>query len=428
MAYRLFHGRAWVGCGLGWLFVLTSCSGGTSSSSTATEPELKGFQLYSELGRSCRAAVDLSPADHYGNLSFIPCTSGESGCEQLTWDGFVSLLDFSLQPGFASTGELRYILVTRQYPTKTTEGIPFEAVVYDASSGVPVAAFRNPGDAFVDDDAPGSDGSFTGRNRDCLLNVAITSDTAIVLARRSGSNDIVLNQAPLEQAASVTTFSPLEADSSVFRRPILGSGTTAAFEQEDGKLFLIDTASAQVQQSYGPALRLWLSGVAGDDVLARALNPSVDGYYWFHGSDSFEHISTSAPYVLADATRLIWVEDGETVLNVHAAPRSAPDPVASAQLIATIPHSSRPSASVLGVTLGEGVLAVHSIASLYSPAGSDLYLVTLETGAVRHRPLAGSNSVVRLLANSRTHAFMGQSAYLLDDATQYEALVRYALQ
>ena len=79
------------------------------------------------------------------------------------------------------------------------------------------------------------------------------------------------------------------------------------------------------------------------------------------------------------------------------------------------------------MTLGEGVLAVHSIVPPYLAAGSDLYLVALETGAVRHRALAGSDSDVRLLATSRTRAFMGQSAYLLDHDT-LESLVRYAPQ
>src|SRR5262245_21191468 len=157
MAVRLLDGSAWVGCALLWLPLVTSgCSGGSwawpgyspeDGEYPATAPKLEGFHLYSELGRSCRAAVDLSPADHYGSLSFIPCTTGEAGCEQLDWDGQLSwdptgsgdMLKFSLQLGFASSGELRHLLITHQYPTKTTDGIPFEAVAYEATSGVPVA-------------------------------------------------------------------------------------------------------------------------------------------------------------------------------------------------------------------------------------------------------------------------------------------------
>jgi len=430
MAWQRVDGRVWVGCALTCFSLLSSGCGSWSWSENSDEPleteeaEIDGFRLYSELGPSCRAAVALSPADLYGKLSFIPCSTGERGCEQLAWDGEVSwnptgsrdMLQFSLQFGFASTGELRRILITHQYPTRTTDGIPFEAVAYDAASGAPVAAFRNMGDADIDD------GSSFGPSRDCLLSVGITSEAAVVLARRSGSNDIVLNQAPLEQAASARTFSPLEADDSVFRRAIFGSGKTAAFEQADGKLFSLDTTSGEIEQSYGPALRLWLSGISGDDVLTRSANPSVDGYYWFRGADSFERLSMSATHVLADAIRVVWLQDDGTALKVHAGPRDTPEPSA-APVIATLPRGN-----VLGATLGEGVLAVHSATSALSTAGSDLNLVDLATGTVQHRALTSSGSQLRLLASSRGHAFMGQSQYLLAQDTQFEALVRYAVE
>jgi hypothetical protein len=315
-------------------------------------------------------------------------------------------------------------LITHQYPNQVTDGMPFEAVAYDAATGGPVAAWRNLVQVYdFDDDFVG------GSDRNCLLSIGLAAEQAVVLAKAAASGQMHVLTAPLAQAASVTTFSAVDADRSVLRRPPIASGNTAAFDQDDGRLFRVDAADGAIEASYGPGVRLWLLGVAGDDVFARAASPQTDGFYWFEGSEAFTRVDLPSDRAVAGATQLAWVQSDEAGnFEIYVAPRSAADPSGVAQRVATIPNpapsSLRPQ-SVVGLSLGGGTLALHT--SVPFSTESDLHLVDLQTGTTHSRHLGVGEAKVRLLANTSTHLWMGQSQVILDDATQFESIVRFEL-
>jgi hypothetical protein len=282
---------------------------GQSSSNQADSPEsndhnglLAGFVRYSTLGSGCTAAVAVSPAEHYRPLSFIPCPTGEAGCGELAWDGPVrwdpigtgDMLEFSVQVGLDATGASSRLLVTHQYPTGNTSGIPYEAVAYDVKSGAPIAAWRNLGD---DDD--GTPGSASSGGSDCLVNVGVGESSTIVVAKRSDAATIGFAVASLEHPSDARTFTTIDVDESVMDRPLFAGGNTAALERADGRLYRVDLSTGANVASYGPNIRVWLAGVAGTDVLTRSANPAADGYYWFDGENSFRRVSLSAPVALA---------------------------------------------------------------------------------------------------------------------------------
>lgn len=417
---------------LGVVLVCFACSGSATTVPRNTAPGADGFRLYAGLGDTCRASVAVAPASSYRSLSFIPCSWGEAYCSELDWDGAVKwdptgtgddLLKFSLQPALDSTGALRRILVTRQYPmTSLTDGVPFEAVAYDAASGMPLAAWRNPGDPL---------GSTRGdrlgnTHRSCAINVAIGTDDALVLATPSGSTDVLMARERLQPGPSSRAFEPITADQNVMRRAPIASGNTAAFYEDSGRMWRVDLAGNAVAADSGPGQRLWPSIVAGNDVLARAASPTTDGYYWFNGVGSYDHIAVLAPMLLADATRLVWVTQTSDEIEVRSAPRNAPDPSAVAKLVATMRGLSSDStipvgASIVTASIGDGVMAIQTENPMQR--SSTLYLVALDTGAVRQRSIHGGSTSMKLLANSATQAWFGHSEYLIGDETQFDAIV-----
>ena len=405
---------------------MTTACGQTSSGSSPGDQDderLAGFVRYSELGSSCTAAVAVAPADLYGPLSLIPCPTGESGCAQLAWDGPVrwdpigtgDMLKFSVQVALDASGAPSRLLVTHQYPTGSTSGTPYEAVAYDLENGAPIAAWRNLGDRQVQ---TSSHTTTIGGGSYCELNVGIGESSAVVLAKRSNAATIGFAVASLEHPSEAQTFTTIDVDGAVMDRPLLASGSTAAFERADGRLYRVDLATGANVASYGPNIRVWLAGVAGPDVLTRSANPSADGYYWFDGESSFRRVSLSAPVALSDALRVVWLAPTTKGLGVYVAPHDAPDPATVGALIAEIPASAKG----LKATLGASALAVQA-----SPAGDefglnpDIYLVDLATGAVHSRKNTRS---MRLLANGADYVLVGASAYISDDDTQFESLNR----
>jgi hypothetical protein len=400
---------------------------GDSPGSQDDNERLAGFVRYSALGSGCTAAVAVSPAEHYGPLSFIPCPTGEAGCGELAWDGPVrwdpigtgDMLKFSVQVGLDATGASSRLLVTHQYPTGNTSGLPYEAVAYDVKSGAPIAAWRNLGDQ--DDQTPGR-ASIGGS--DCLVNVGIGESSAVVVAKHSNAATIGFAVANLEHPSEARTFTTIDVDESVMDRPLFAGGSTAAFERADGRLYRVDLATGANVASYGPNVRVWLAGVAATDVLTRSANPGSDGYYWFDGENSFRRVPLSAPVALADPLRLVWIAPTAKGLGIYVAPHDAPEPATAGALLTELPASEIP----IKATLGDSTLAiqVETSGSAISE-DTDIYLVNLLSGAVRSRKGIPSGSM-RLLANGADYVLVGADTYITNDSeTQFKSLRRLAL-
>src|SRR5262249_24345288 len=120
--------------------VCVACSGGGSSSGKTGSGEpwspYPGFERFTELGENCAASVATNPTADYGRLKWIPCASGEAGCEELKWDGALhwdpvgsgDMLEFHGRFARDGAGNLSTLMLEHRYPRGPGfQGIPFEA-------------------------------------------------------------------------------------------------------------------------------------------------------------------------------------------------------------------------------------------------------------------------------------------------------------
>jgi hypothetical protein len=404
------------------VLVAVACGGSGPGSADATPALEDGFQRYTALGETCRASVATAPANSYGSLAFVPCAWGEAYCNELKWDGAVTwdptgsgdLLKFSLQAALDSTGAVRRLLITHQYPRTSTAGVPSEAVAYDARTGAPVAAWRNAGDPL------GSGGP------SCAINVAVGTDEALILATPSGGTDVRMARESLVKGGTAHEFEKIDAESSVMHRAPIASSNTAAFDDDSGRIWRVDLASGEVANDVGPSRRVWPVLVTGDDVLVRTATPTTDGYYSRKAVGSYDHVAVLAPMLVADATQLAWATIANDKLEVRTVPRSAPAPTDAAKVVATVdvlsPHADiLMTPSIVGMSLGDGVLAIQTEVAIERT--SMLYVVDLAKGSVRQRAVQGGASAMKLLANTEKQVWFGRSAYLTGGETQFDALV-----
>jgi hypothetical protein len=245
-----------------------------------------------------------------------------------------------------------------------------------------------------------------------------------VLATASNSTAVLMAREPLRDEPLTRAFEPVNAAEGVMQRAPIASGQTAAFYADNGRMWRVDLASHSVVDDNGPGRRLWPVLVAGNDVLARTAEPRTDGYYWFKGVGSYSHVTILADALVADALRLGWITQVDDRIEVRTAPHDAPDPAAVGKLVATIqlpdPLDFAPPL-VVAASIGDHVMAIQTKNVIED--SSTLYLVALDSGAVRQRSLHRGSGSMKLLANSATKAWLGQSDYPVADETQFDKLV-----
>ncbi len=389
-----------------------------------------GFRRLSGLGERCRAAVSTTPAATYGPLRFIPCTTGETRCEEVAWGGTLTwnptgsgdMMEFHPQPALDAQGRFTKLLARRHYPRGVTQAIPFEAVAYDVATGQPLAAWRNGSNTFEGREGDGSGG------RDCEIDVGISDQRFLLIGQPTGGAPLVFSTGALDRAPDEAAFRPLPAEANAFESVLRVGYDVAAVEQADGKLVRVDLASGTVAETYGPSQRLWLDSAAGAAFVARDAQLAPKLFRW--GADgAFAPYQITGQFLRGDGVRFAWVRDGAEALEIVSAPDDGGlDLDGAARVVATVPSAG----VVRQATLGDGVFALHveplELGTL--PGASELYLVDLATGATLNRRLeAGKSTEQRaLFANSSTHVWLGTQRILGDEAAGMTRVARVDLR
>jgi hypothetical protein len=305
-----------------------------------------GFVALSGLGDACNAALATDPASVYGPLTFIPCSSGETNCQELKWDGTVTwnpagigdLLVFDVQFVHDDQGRATRLLVRRHYPIGDGYGPnPYEAVLYDLSSGTPLAILRNTA-------------------LDCFV-VPVASPQGLWLAGgASRSGNVVAAYLALPDGAShhdAPTFRAVSVDASFLQGAVLAFDDRIALSQSDGKI-VVATAAGGDASTYGPGQRVWLSATIGDRFLT-VNDKASDGLHYFTLDRSMSFAPYGGKYTLtSDGLRIAYWQSTGTGFSIWSA--SASDGSSAPVQLATIAGqtSGLSSLSTFGSAMADG--------------------------------------------------------------------------
>jgi hypothetical protein len=332
-----------------------------SSDPAPPQPQLNlwtGFTRITAFGSGCTAALADDPATAMGPLTFIPCTSGEAQCEELRWDGAVhwdpggsgDMLVFDVQFVHDATGRATRVLVRHHYPIGDGYGPdPYEAVLYDLSSGVPLAVLRNNGTQ------ASTDGIESGGG-DCLA-IPVASPHGLWLI---GGQDrsAAMVAAYLDEPGSVSpAFHPLQVDASFLTNAAIAFDDRLAVSQDDGKIVVADTQGGD-NGVYGPGERVWLWSTIGDRfVVVNDKASDGDHYYTLDSSMAFARYGGTDP-IATDGVHI--VSRKTTAGGIEAWTADAADGTTNATMLASVPSvtSAFDSLTYFGDALDQGTYAL----------------------------------------------------------------------
>jgi hypothetical protein len=329
------------GLGMAACATLVACGssvGSGSNAATAQPSPWTGFNRITAFGSGCTASLAADPAAAIGPLTFIPCTSGEAQCEELRWDGAVhwdpggggDLLVFEVQFVHDDTGQATRALVRHHYPIGSGyDPNPYEAVLYDLSSGAPLAVFRNNGTQ--------AGGPTIGSPEDCFV-VPVASPHGLWLVGAQDLSAPGMLAAYLDgPGAASPTFQPVQVDSTFLNNAALAFDDRIALSQDDGKIVVADT-SGHGKGIYGPGERVWLSSTIGDRFLT--LNDQAsdgDHYFTLDRSMAFAPYGGSDPLATDGVHIAYWKASSN---GIEAWTADAADGVANATKLANVPSPS----------------------------------------------------------------------------------------
>jgi hypothetical protein len=376
---------------------LGACSSSTSSSSSpsgaASQAKWPGFVPLAGLGAGCTAALAAEPANSYGPLTFIPCSSGETNCEELKFDGALTwdptgsgdLLVFDLEFVHDDQGRSPRLLVRHHYPLGNGNSPnPYEAVLYDLASGAPLAALRNQGTGM----AQSSPGTISYSSADCFV-VPVASPGGLWLAGSASQGGAVVGgylAVPGGAGATLAapSLQPVSVDTSFLQNAALAFDDRLALSQGDGKIVVASTTGAG-GAAYGPGQRVWLSGVLGDRFLT-VNDKASDGRHYFTLDRSMQF----APYggkdeLSSDGARVAYWQSTSAGVSLYGV--SASDGTSGPVQLATIPPPMNVIAPLMtmGTAMGDGLYAVLTYVS---PGVVDTGPVTATVANVDTRSVA----------------------------------------
>lgn len=297
-----------------------------------------GFNLIAALGSGCTASLAANPAAAAGPLTFIPCTSGEAQCEELQWDGAVQWdpggggdqLVFDVQFVHDQAGQATRALVRHHYPIGNGYGPnPYEAVLYDLSSGAPLAVLRNNGTQAGESGVESTD--------DCFV-IPVASPDGLWLVGARGQSATSMLAAYLDgPGAAAPTFLPVQVDSTFLNNAALAFDNRIALSQDDGKIVVADT-NGNDKGVYGPGERVWLSSTIGDAFLTLDDQASGgDQYFTLNPSMVFAPYGGSDP-LTSDGVHIAYWKASSSGIEAWTA--DAADGVTGATELAEVPSAS----------------------------------------------------------------------------------------
>jgi hypothetical protein len=349
------------------------------------EPEWEGFTEIGMLGKGCTAALAKEPAKAMGPMKFVPCTSGEA-CEELAWDGAVKwapagedMLVFDVRFVNDERGFATHLLLRHHYPIGDNYGPnPYEAVLYDLSTGAPVAVVRNLGTR----DLPPENGTVTIGGPECLV-VPVSSPKGMWLVGAVGHSDstVLTGYLPLDPPQPILlppTMRQTKADATFRFNEAFAFDDRLVLSSNDGKLVAVGVDGVDTSV-LGPGQRVWLSGLVGDRVLTVNDKGTVPKYFTLDRAMQFTEYG-SGQKLYTDGTNVaFWTE---TDVGIEAWTASASDGKPK-DLLTTIPNPMGDTLSVLGAVLGDGAFALltRSNPLLSTSTAITAHVIDLSTGA-----------------------------------------------
>jgi hypothetical protein len=371
-------------CALAGLVLLGACgSHGGTTGSASSDGVWPGFVELGAFGRECTAAMATEPAKAVGPLHFIPCTSGESNCEELKWDGGVTysmggddLLEFDLQFVRDELGQATRLLVRHHYPVGDSWGInPYEAVLYDLASGAPLAVLRN----------IGGRGPF-GEGSDCFV-VPIASTHGLWLVGAQSRSDSVLAAHIAVPGPLSSPFRAVPVDATYLSNAALAFDDRLALSQSDGKIVMA-AADGSAGSAYGPGQRVWLAGVVGDRFLA-VNDKGAGGPHYFVLDRTLQFAEYGGTDSLStDGARVAFTRSGAAGLEAWTVAPS--DGKSEARLLATIPPPSQQpgdptTLGLFGSAMSDGAYVLLTNAQAFGPRTGAITanVIDIGTGSVK---------------------------------------------
>lgn len=413
-----------------WLTLGATGCGDNNSDSTGnngrtTDAAWSGFTRLEDLGDVCSAATAIEPSKEYSPLTWIPCASGLAGCEELKWDGVLrwdptgdgDMLEFHARLALDSAGRATRLSVVRRYPRGPAyQGIPFEAVVYDLTSGAPLAAIRNVGS--INDG--GTIGSESPR---CELEPIPTQNGLWLVGNPSGQTSMVAGFTNYENRTAIK-LRPVEASRDAFDATISGSDDVLGLEEKDGKLVRVGVDPARDASSYGPAVRVRLEQVVGTDFITSNTQPAgPTQFFRFDQNAKFTSLAIRGTLPRFDGIRVASVEQAANEWVVLTAPFTA---ASTAEVTMNeVTRITDEDLYVVDASLGDGRLALIADVGFGATPKRTAMLVNLDGTGVAKREIGSAPSAaskVSLLGNDATHVYFTETALLSDSH-----LVRYSI-
>jgi hypothetical protein len=431
---------SFVGLGMG----CSSVTGGNDDPSGTDAPgarsaEWEGFRTLGGLGGDCLAAYALEPEAHYGPLRWIPCPSGEAGCQSLVWDGILewdptgsgSMLRRHFQYALDAAGDIARVLVVNRYPyySGVEGGTPFEAVAYDFLSGAPIAAWRNVFNhrrSFEDDFGGVASG---GTSTTCKIAPVLAAGSIWLYGVATDGRTVAAGKGSAGDPPAQLV--PIDVDSSVLLGTAVASNGVLGLEQSDGKLARIGPNASDAAYTYGPDQRVWIRKALGDDLLVGNDDALAPLTYLLDANMTFLQHPMKGMGRRTDGFRIVWLEPDQDlrVIRVLTAPYSRDDAtLASPSVVATLEGISAVSGSTV---LSNGIFGFYARPmrdSPLDPITSDanlLVLVDADGGVVQRTIPSTSRESTQLLALERGHAWVGQHAST--DSSAFTEIKRYSV-
>lgn len=322
-----------------------------------------GFTLLPGLGVTCPIAAADDPATQYGSLQTKPCATGASGCAEPVWNGLTpGAAEAAVEPRWDvdvvadDQGVASHLIVTRRYGAGTQGS---ELVVYDLADGAAVAGFRN-GEPSLLPFLPALQSA-------CMVTMVGARGRAWMVVSEAGVTRVA--SAEIGELGAELELSPIDVDATVIDGSMLGGPERLALEAEDGQLYLV-TTSHEVTATYGPDVRVWLSGPAPGGVLvsAQGRDGLQSSYYFMDAAGGFTPLLTDAIAAGSDGASLAWIERAadQSVLRLASAGADGGFDVMGAQSLPIVRVSDSGVSSapvtfslVRELRVGDGRVVVH---------------------------------------------------------------------
>jgi hypothetical protein len=338
-------------------------------------PDWPGFRQLLEFGGQCSHALARSPAE-YEPLRWMPCETGESGCEYLaheTLDNWTLRYDLGVLQD--ASGRATYLVVTDSYAAVPRMG-GREAVVYELATGLPSLALRSRGPYDKARSAPSS--------QSCGFQVIPAGRQVVVLGVDYDGKDV------LASALDPVVPAPLPAPTKLRFAP--GEGASIAFASaargvvvaSDGELLSFPWGAPSALRAYGPAEKVQAMTMAGDSLLVRNLpGAQARRVYRVDEQLGFQALPQDMDLPRAAGTTLAWLEKAATPDAGYTVRRGeVRDLGATAESVAT---RLLPWFEVRDAVLHDSVYVLAAVSTQGTPQQHVLVRVDLRTGTTSWR-------------------------------------------